>query len=264
MAPKGSAAEGRQKGRGNAAGPSGHEPTAAALPSGDGSLQPAGPAKGGRGAETRRRLVMAALDAFGRLGFEAASTRDIAKAAEANLAAIAYHFGSKEALLVAVAEHVVAEVQKHLGARLALAQTLMAGPLDRMTARQMLHGLAEAYIATLLGEAEAERWARFILREQMAPSPAFDTIYGFVHGAHAIVTGLVARLLDLDPRSEEAAARAFTLIGQIVIFRVAQPIVLKRMQWRSVGPRERALILKIVTDQVDRIVGFPLAPEGSA
>src|SRR5690242_3694147 len=51
-----------------------------------------------RGAETRERLVEAALDVFGRFGFEGATTRQIAKEAKANLAAIVYHFGSKEAL----------------------------------------------------------------------------------------------------------------------------------------------------------------------
>ena len=51
-----------------------------------------------RGAETRQRLVEAALDVFGRYGFEGATTRQIAREAKANLAAIVYHFGSKEAL----------------------------------------------------------------------------------------------------------------------------------------------------------------------
>ena len=41
-----------------------------------------------RGAETRAQLIEAALDVFGRRGFEGASTREIAKAAGANLAAI--------------------------------------------------------------------------------------------------------------------------------------------------------------------------------
>src|SRR4051812_37372769 len=61
-----------------------------------------------RGAETRARLIAAALEVFGHKGFDGASTREIADAAGANLAAIVYHFGSKEALYHAVAEDVVA------------------------------------------------------------------------------------------------------------------------------------------------------------
>src|SRR3984893_2334354 len=46
-----------------------------------------------RGAETRARLIEAALDVFGRLGLEGATTREIGKQAGVNLAAIVYHFG---------------------------------------------------------------------------------------------------------------------------------------------------------------------------
>ncbi len=70
-----------------------------------------------RGAETRQRLIEAALDVFGRQGFEGASTREIAKEANANLAAIVYHFGSKEALHVAVAEYMVGRVSELVGPR---------------------------------------------------------------------------------------------------------------------------------------------------
>src|ERR1051325_7635965 len=54
-----------------------------------------------RGAQTRAELIEAALDVFSRIGFEGASTRMIAQAAGANLAAIVYHFGGKEALYLA-------------------------------------------------------------------------------------------------------------------------------------------------------------------
>ena len=68
-----------------------------------------------RGAETRERLIEAGLDIFGRLGFEGATTRQIVDQAGANLAAINYHFGSKEALHVAVAERIVARIGALVG-----------------------------------------------------------------------------------------------------------------------------------------------------
>ena len=52
-----------------------------------------------RGEDTRQRLIEAALKIFGESGFEGASTRMLADAAGANLAAIPYHFGSKEVIL---------------------------------------------------------------------------------------------------------------------------------------------------------------------
>ncbi len=53
---------------------------------------------------TRTALIAAGLELFGEKGFEATSTRDIATAAGANLASIAYHFGSKEGLRLACAQ----------------------------------------------------------------------------------------------------------------------------------------------------------------
>src|SRR6218665_111665 len=48
------------------------------------------------------RLVEAAEKLFAEKGFEAVSVRDITKEAGANVAAVNYHFGSREGLVVAV------------------------------------------------------------------------------------------------------------------------------------------------------------------
>ena len=59
---------------------------------------------GGKGEQTRHRLIEAALGLFAEKGFRGTSTRDIAAAAEANVAAVSYHFGGKENLYRAVLE----------------------------------------------------------------------------------------------------------------------------------------------------------------
>src|SRR5438105_5051392 len=86
-------------------------------------LSPVTSARRDRGAQTRAELIEAALDVFGRLGFEGATTRMIAKAAGANLAAILYHFGGKEALYLAVAEHVAHSIFERIGPTIAGAAT---------------------------------------------------------------------------------------------------------------------------------------------
>ena len=75
----------------------------------------------GRGDATRLALIHAALDLFGAKGFEAASTRAVAAAAGANLASIAYHFGGKQGLRLACADHVVETIRGALGPALAAA-----------------------------------------------------------------------------------------------------------------------------------------------
>lgn len=54
------------------------------------------------GSDTRERLLDAAERQFSERGYDGASLREITQAAGANLAAVSYHFGSKEDLFVAV------------------------------------------------------------------------------------------------------------------------------------------------------------------
>ena len=197
-----------------------------------------------RGAETRADLIEAALDVFGRLGFEGASTRAIAKAANANLAAIVYHFGGKEPLYVAVAEHVADSIFGRMRATLSAAanRTAIASP---EAARAALDTVVGTFIDVILGSADADRWARFLIREQMQPTAAFDVVYRFMNGAAETVSRLVATALG-TAESDEIKLRAMTLMGQVLVFRVAQQLVLKRMGWRSIGDRQRREIKGVV------------------
>jgi AcrR family transcriptional regulator len=206
-----------------------------------------------RGAETRQRLVEAALDVFGRYGFEGATTRQIAKEAKANLAAIVYHFGSKEALHLAVAEYIVGRIAVLVGPSLAAAGApeALATPA---TARAALFRLLEAYADVMLGQAEAEKWARFIVREQMQPTDAFDVIYRSLGGAHGIGARLVAAVTGRSADDEAVGLSVLTMMGQILVFRVARELVLRRMGWRSVGEKERAAIKRVVVAQVNAIL----------
>ncbi len=52
------------------------------------------------GQETRRHLLEAACEVFGKKGFRAATIAEICRGARANTAAANYHFGSKETLYV--------------------------------------------------------------------------------------------------------------------------------------------------------------------
>jgi len=69
-----------------------------------------------RAVETRERLVDAALEVFASHGFEGATTREIARRADIALAALPYHFSTKEALWKAAADRIFGLLGEHFEA----------------------------------------------------------------------------------------------------------------------------------------------------
>jgi TetR/AcrR family transcriptional regulator, regulator of cefoperazone and chloramphenicol sensitivity len=204
-------------------------------------------ATGGRGEETRQALLEAATDIFGRKGFDA-STRELATAAGVNLAAIPYYFGTKENLYVACAEHIATRMTAHIGPRLQQVGEMVEqlSPGDRERARQViilvLSGLAEAMV-----KEEAATWARFIIREQMEPTEAFERIYeGVMARLLAILRAVIGRALKADPSSEEIRLRAIGAASQVLVFRAARAAVMRQLGWKEIGKREMAAIRTVI------------------
>jgi TetR/AcrR family transcriptional regulator, regulator of cefoperazone and chloramphenicol sensitivity len=214
---------------------------------------PTARARRDRGTETRERLIEAAIDVFGRQGYEGATTREIAKAADANLAAIVYHFGSKEALYTAVAEHLVAEIDRRMGPVLAFVEASF--PTRPADAIALLKRMLEAFVDVVLGNPAAQRWARIIIREMLDPGAAFDILYRFTGRAHGVATRLVGVATGADPEAEQTKLRAFSVLGQGIVFRVANALVLRRIGKSELGPAERETIKGILTGNVDAMLG---------
>lgn len=206
-----------------------------------------------RGAETRQRLLLGALDVFGRYGFEGATTRQIAKAANANLAAIVYHFGSKEALHLAVAEYIMASIEKLAAPTLASVSRPDALKTPE-TALDALLELIGAYVDIILGTEEAELWARFVVREQMEPGAAFDVIYKLMGSSHKLACTLTGKVVGQDPEDEDVKLRTFTIFGQILVFKVSQAMVLRSMEWSRIDAERRSRIKSLVLDQARLIL----------
>ena len=211
--------------------------------------------------DVRLRLLAAAIEVFGRHGFDGASTRMLTSQAGVNQQAIPYYFGSKLGLYLAVADHIterlrslVGPIGARIGLRLAAHHALKDGtPLDAAEARALLSELLETMAGVLVNE-EAAAWARFIIREQMEPTEAFERIYEKIM-ARLIeaARGLIAVIVHEDPSSEAVRLRAVALIGQILVFRVAHAAVMRQLSWDKIGPREFAAIREVIRHAVSAI-----------
>jgi AcrR family transcriptional regulator len=79
---------------------------------------------------TRDRILVVARECFARNGFDGTSVREITSRAGANIGAITYHFGSKEALYAAVLTSLIHPLRD----RVTAAATVPGPPLDRIEA----------------------------------------------------------------------------------------------------------------------------------
>jgi len=205
---------------------------------------------------TREKLLSAALDVFGRYGFDGTSTRQLSEAAGVNLQAIPYYFGGKEGLYVATAEYLVSRIQRHIGS---LRQQIVAHIMALDAAGQALTAEDARHFLTQLGETmiglfiskESEPWARFIIREQMEPTEAFTRIYqGLMGPMIEMARRLIGAILGEDPASEHVRLRTLSFVGNIMIFRVAHAAVLAQMEWQSVGLDQLTTLRKLAAELV--------------
>ena len=100
--------------------------------------------------DTKERILDAAEQLFGDLGFKATSLRDITTEAGVNLASVNYHFGSKEALLGEVFDRRFAPVNESRLERLSEAEALPA------LGRAQVERIVRAFVSPLF-EMLAER-----------------------------------------------------------------------------------------------------------
>jgi TetR/AcrR family transcriptional regulator, regulator of cefoperazone and chloramphenicol sensitivity len=202
---------------------------------------------------TRRALVLAALKLFGRQGFAGASTREIAALAGANIGSIAYHFGGKEGLRLAAADHIVETLQGIGGRALGdLDATPAAGP---EAAREQLAAALEAMVGFVVAQPEGGDVVRFMLREMSQPTAALDRIYaGVIEPTHRRLCQVWEHATGESAESESAKLAVFTLIGQVLYFRIGREAVLRRMGWSTIGPRQAASVVAVIRDNLEGIL----------
>jgi TetR/AcrR family transcriptional regulator, regulator of cefoperazone and chloramphenicol sensitivity len=197
---------------------------------------------GTRGDATREALIRAAIDVFGRDGFDAASTRAISHTAGVNQALIGYHFGGKPGLYLAALGFIADSVGERMGPLVdAIDIELAADSGETSSGRpdrslELLHGLIGAFVQMLTSD-ESAAWARLILREQQDPSDGFDILYeGIMRRILGTTARLVARVRGGRIKAEQCRLTAVTILGQALVFRAARAAVMREMNWRKMSP----------------------------
>ena len=199
---------------------------------------------------THGRLLEAGVDVFGKHGFDAATTRMIAQKAGVNIAAIPYYFKGKKGLYHAVVAHVAGKLESQVKSPLYEIESRVAkGNLDRKEALFLLEELLEKMINFMVGSAEAPRFARIVLREQLYPSSAYDVIFSRIMAPMINAISKMVAISTGTSLSRVASFRALTLIGQIIVFRVARETMVRALGLKGYSPEETAEIRGVILEQ---------------
>jgi AcrR family transcriptional regulator len=201
-----------------------------------------------RSEETRRRLIAAGLELFARHGFDAVTTRQLAEAARVNQAAIPYHFGGKQGVYLAVAEHLAAVTGARLRAMREAVHARLAENPDRSAIGALLLEATLAVARLAVEPGHRSIWLIFITREQFQPSPAFERLFEEVsRPIHALFSELIGRLVGAPAEAPETILLAHAYSGQLVGFIVSQTGLRRQLGWSGdFGGVEAAAVIAAI------------------
>lgn len=169
-------------------------------------------------AQTRERLLEAAGQVFAEQGYRRATVRQICKRANANVAAVSYHFGDKLRLYAAVINHWLGVALEQYPPDLGLTPDA--------TPEQRLHAYVRSFLFRLLGQGAPAWHGRLMAQEMIDPTEVMDellarTIRPVLQRLEDIVRDLLA------PGTSEATIRrlAYSVAGQCCFYRHAEAMI---------------------------------------
>jgi AcrR family transcriptional regulator len=185
-------------------------------------------------ASTREKLVEAAGHVFAERGYQAATVREIVKRSGANIAAVNYHFGDKLGLYTEVLRQSVRADQ--VGA--------INRALDRNAPPQdILRAVIRARLQSLTRPNLQDWHFRILVHELVQPTPALSGVVNeFFRSIYKRLLELIGSIMALPPKDEKTRLCAHSVMGQILAFVLAGPLL--KQLWPE---------LEMTPEQVDRI-----------
>ena len=167
---------------------------------------------------TCHKLLVAAGEVFAENGFKNTTVRDICKRADVNVAAVNYHFGSKEKLYEAVWENSNRAAVKKRMDELDLARTDDPEKRIRLFVKTLLRNI--------LDQNRPEWDFRIVAHEMISPTAAFDKIVDrVIRPGFLFLRDLVQEILGENVPKEKVEKCTLSIVGQCLYYRFANPVV---------------------------------------
>lgn len=165
------------------------------------------------GAKARQHLLHTALRLFSEKGFSKTSTREIAQAANANIASISYYFGDKAGLYRAAFTEPMGCTESQ--------SALYDQP--NFTLRQSLQAFIGHFLAPMKQGDLVQQCTRLHFREMLEPTGVWAAeINNGIKSAHTALVAVLARHLGLSAQDDALHRLAFNITGlplQLLIVR---------------------------------------------
>jgi len=168
--------------------------------------------------ETRQRLLMAAGEEFAERGFHHTTVRDICQRAGVNIAAVNYHFHSKEDLYAAVCNYSLdLSVNKY-------SPTL--GITEGATAQERLHTFIQSFLFSMLEKGQPSWHEKLVTREMNNPTGALDSmVETTIKPRNKLLSAIVKDFLGVRAPDDVIRRCCLSIIGQCLHYRYAQPVI---------------------------------------
>jgi AcrR family transcriptional regulator len=168
------------------------------------------------GEQSRERLLQAAMRLFGEQGFSKTSTREIAQAANANVAAISYYFGDKAGLYQACFTAICTPAENNIA--------MFDQP--HFTLRESLHGYYQQMIAPLMMGGDADVILRLFYREMLEPTGIWQQeIENNIKPEHMALVGVLCRHLGKKKPDDSVHRLAYAIAAMCLQMLIGRDVV---------------------------------------
>ena len=194
---------------------------------------------------TRDRLIRVARRVFAEQGYEAASVREITAAAAANLGAITYHFGSKQALYEAVLDSALEPLAARLGIGVGPGDTTIEGGGEALAAGEgrPLERI-DAMVSALFEHLAANPDLQLLVLQQAVARQAMPDPLRARFGSlvERLANEVRAGQREGSIRAGDAMLTALSLLAQPMYFGLVGRLAPDRLKGESGAPPSAAMI----------------------
>jgi AcrR family transcriptional regulator len=169
---------------------------------------------------TRERLLRAAMEVFAEHGYDAATIREICRRADANVAAVHYHFGDKHKLYEAIYSTLFETLRERRSAFLP-----PEAPAEQRL-RVYIKALFEEIFCCGDDSDRQVQLSTIYLSEMARPTEVLDRVVAdHLEPDARELYRIVAELIDAQPTDERTIDCAASVVGQILYYYHSGPII---------------------------------------